>query len=189
MGADTRRDPVDDSYDRLEVAVKGAGQSGLANGYFLAKQARQLHDPRSFGFDRHCVARPATRSHRDDHREGVGDCLESCLACARVRAKVRAKGSGGRSRRGGSATTSTPLIASSPSELLNHFELSGVAPKRSSKHSTSRLDGSRHVGQSDDRCVDRRRPGDRPVASYFAARSARCSRRCRCCRHRVRVQR
>ena len=33
---------VDRSYDRLEVAVIGAGQSGLAIGYFLAKQDRHF---------------------------------------------------------------------------------------------------------------------------------------------------
>jgi putative flavoprotein involved in K+ transport len=37
-----RDETVDDSYDRLEVAVIGAGQSGLAIGYFLAKQARHF---------------------------------------------------------------------------------------------------------------------------------------------------
>jgi putative flavoprotein involved in K+ transport len=33
---------VDGSYDRLEVAVIGAGQTGLAIGYFLAKQGRHF---------------------------------------------------------------------------------------------------------------------------------------------------
>jgi putative flavoprotein involved in K+ transport len=33
---------VDSSYDRLEVAVIGAGQTGLAIGYFLAKQGRHF---------------------------------------------------------------------------------------------------------------------------------------------------
>ena len=37
-----RNETVDGSYDRLEVAVIGDGQSGLAIGYFLAKQARHF---------------------------------------------------------------------------------------------------------------------------------------------------
>jgi putative flavoprotein involved in K+ transport len=37
-----RDETVDRAYDRLEVAVIGAGQSGLAIGYFLAKQDRHF---------------------------------------------------------------------------------------------------------------------------------------------------
>ena len=37
-----RDETVDSTYDRLEVAVIGAGQSGLAIGYFLAKRDRHF---------------------------------------------------------------------------------------------------------------------------------------------------
>lgn len=42
MTVDITDETVSSSYDRLEVAVIGAGQSGLAIGYFLAKQERQF---------------------------------------------------------------------------------------------------------------------------------------------------
>lgn len=42
MTVDMTDEPVSDSYDRLEVAVIGVGQSGLAIGHFLAKQDRRF---------------------------------------------------------------------------------------------------------------------------------------------------
>ena len=66
------------SSDDVEVAVIGAGQAGLAMGYFLRRQGRRFVILERAGFDRPCLAGAlgvADALHAPALQRAAGACL------------------------------------------------------------------------------------------------------------------